>query len=133
MQEESASILIVEDTPTVRRLLMNILQDEYSCVAVSSGAEALNLLQSEFYNVVLTDRNLPDMSGLDLCRAIQQANPGTAVVITSGMIDPASEAEAKRSGACDFLAKPFTVQRVLETVERALQCQRSANTAGNRT
>ena len=118
--KEGPSILIVEDEPTIRSLLTEILSPRYNCTSVDSAAEALRLLESRFFRVALVDLGLPGMSGLSLCRLIANRSPGTVVIVVSGSTDAQSVSEATKAGASGFIAKPFDLSLVLKTIERAL-------------
>ncbi len=121
------TVLLVEDTPSLARVYQEYLRPIPSrLLTAGTGAEALALLQSQLPAVVLLDLNLPDISGLDVLRRIQEWRmPVAAVVITAhGSVNVA--VEAMRAGAIDFLAKPFSAERLLTTVRNALERQRLA-------
>jgi DNA-binding NtrC family response regulator len=72
---------------------------------------------------VLADIKMPGVSGLDLCQHINKNYPNTIVVMMSGMTDIQFAIEAMRQGAFDYLIKPFDVQQVIASAERALRQQ----------
>jgi DNA-binding NtrC family response regulator len=114
-----ASLLIVDDDLTIRSTLQELFSKRYPCHAVASSEEALKSLSSVHYDVVLLDVSLPGMSGLELLARIRHEHPGTQVIIISG-IDYEQHAGALfRTGAFDYLHKPFQLEDVVESVARA--------------
>lgn len=110
------SVLVVDDEQPVRELLKSVCSDRYACAAAPSAEDALAALEEKPFDVVLTDVSMPGASGLSLCRMIGERWPRTAVVVVSGASD---KDEAMKSGAVEFIAKPFDLLHLLEVVERA--------------
>jgi len=111
--EAGRSILIVDDDPEIVMLLRDLLTHEgYEIVSASDGEEALQIVASQQPNLVLLDWNLPEMSGLDVCRAIRKHADArvssTPVVMLTAMNTPEDTREGFAAGASDFLTKPFT-------------------------
>jgi DNA-binding response OmpR family regulator len=121
MPDTGIAILIVEDEPSVRSLLTEILSPRFQCSSVESAGEAIGLMESRFFHLALVDIGLPGMSGLGLCRLIVNRSPNTVVVVVSGNTDDRSVAEAMKAGAADYITKPFAVAHAVATVERALR------------
>ena len=111
-----ATILIADDDARIRLLLRSILRGEgHEIVEAADGDAALAAVRAHRPAVALLDVQMPGPSGLEVCRAIR-ADPAlarTAVVIASA---DATEAHAATVGAAAFLAKPFSVRRLLATV-----------------
>ena len=120
MSRSIASILIVDDDDAVRSLLRACLDDSYWCTTAASADEAVNLLQSGSFNLVLSAIKMPGTSGLELCRYVQQTLPHTVVVMISAMTEIDHAVEAMRQGAFDYLTRPFDPERVTLAVDRAL-------------
>lgn len=125
MRTASASILIVDDDEVIRGLLSASLDPAYWCATAGSAEEALRLLESGAFNVVLTDITMPGGTGIELCRRIHQVAPRTVVVIISAMTDIQFAVDAMREGAFDYITKPFDLARVMASVERALRFQQA--------
>jgi DNA-binding NtrC family response regulator len=125
MGDESVSVLVVEDEDPIRALLEELLSPHCDCFTTSNANEAIALIESHFFNLILADIILPGMSGLELCRFVRKKSPRTVVVMISGVVDDQSVAEAMQAGAFDFITKPFNLADVKATVERALQHQAS--------
>jgi DNA-binding NtrC family response regulator len=115
-------ILIVEDDPHLREVLLETAAlDGYRAVGVQSAEDALEQLAGEAFDIVVTDINLPAMSGLDLLPEIARLRPETiSIVITAyGTIDKA--VEAMKRGATDFFAKPFELDIFSATIRVAAE------------
>ena len=118
-----ASILIVDDDDAIRTLLRACLEDSYWCATAASAEEAIALLQTGSFDLVLTDITMPGKSGLELCRHVQEAFPRTVVVMISGMTDIDYAVDSMRQGAFDYITKPFDLERVKVSVDRAARYQ----------
>ena len=114
--------LIVDDDADVRDLLVGILERAGLRVAeATSGAEATARLAREEFDVVLVDVRLPDASGLDLLRWARAAEVDSEMIVLTGHADVETAVEAMRSGAYDFLAKPWKNAELLEVVAKAAE------------
>jgi diguanylate cyclase (GGDEF)-like protein len=114
-------ILIVDDEPAVRGILYDLLCETYECRAVGSAREALSLLKSRSYNLVLSDIRMPEMTGLEMIPLVIQSSPDTVVITISGEQNIESAIEAMRAGAFDYIVKPFDYRHVETSVSRALK------------
>ena len=113
-------LLVVEDDNSVRTTVVMFLELEgYSVDAVSSTREALERLKKESYPIVLSDIYLDERTGLDVLRAAREANPACAVILMTGRGTMETVMRATQGGAFDYLAKPFELDRLLDTVKRA--------------
>lgn len=117
------NILIIDDEQSVRNLLRQILSENYQCRAVASAEEALELLENERFALVLCDINMPGMSGLTLIPLISEIAPDTVVVMISGEQTIEAAIEAMRTGAFDYIKKPFEIDHITTAVDRALRHQ----------
>jgi response regulator RpfG family c-di-GMP phosphodiesterase len=123
MKTERRSILIVDDEEPVRSLLTLELGTLYSCTSAASAREAMKLLATNTFHLMLSDIAMPGGSGLKLCEFVRKSYPNTVVVMVSGMHDIRDAIEAMRQGAFDYVVKPFELFQVFVAVERALQHQ----------
>jgi DNA-binding NtrC family response regulator len=115
-------LLVVDDDETIGKLLSDLLEANGYAVDVAPDTQgAAQLLRTREYEVVLTDLMLPDGDGLEVVRAARARpyEPEVLVITAFGTID--SAVEAVRSGAFDYLTKPIATQKLLLTVERALE------------
>jgi two-component system, NtrC family, response regulator PilR len=114
------SILVVDDERGQREILDTILKKEgYRVTAVPGANEALNMLDSEEFDLILTDLKMRGMSGMDLLERVHDDNPRQCIVIMTahGTID--SAVEAMKKGAFDYLEKPLDREELLLTLRRA--------------
>ncbi len=119
--EHTASVLIVDDDPGIREMLRLRLRAEgYECETVPSGEEGILRLRRESFDLILSDLHLPGISGLEFLQAAAQARPATAFLLITGEQDVRTGVEAMKSGASDYMTKPFTLDAVLHSVAQAL-------------
>jgi heterodisulfide reductase subunit A2 len=120
-------VLVVEDESSVARGLVMILGEaRYTAVWAATGQEALERLASEDFDLLVTDLRLPDMHGLDVIRQARQTKPATKAMVITGYADVPSAVRAMRMGVVDYLPKPFTEERFLDTVARTLSAREGA-------
>jgi response regulator RpfG family c-di-GMP phosphodiesterase len=125
MMRTNASILIVDDDEAIRSLLSACLDESYWCATAASAEEAVTLLKTGSFNLVLSDITMPGKSGLELCGYVQKNCPRTVVVMISAMTDIDYAVEAMRQGAFDYITKPFDLARVTLAVDRALRYEQA--------
>jgi CheY-like chemotaxis protein/anti-sigma regulatory factor (Ser/Thr protein kinase) len=117
-----ARILIVDDDPDIHALLQSSLRDTgYRTECVSSGQEALARLQSERYDLVLSDVVMPGIDGLELLHHIQQQCPSTPVVVMTAQNTSQNLIRSIREKAYAYFSKPFSPEDVVEMVNAALE------------
>jgi DNA-binding NtrC family response regulator len=118
----SGRILVVDDHADARRSMGDILAHAgHRVECVSSAAEALARLETESFDVIVTDLNMPGMSGLDLIRHLERRPHGAQVLMVTAHASVTTAVEAIRHGAFDYIEKPFTVERLEGLVSRALE------------
>jgi diguanylate cyclase (GGDEF)-like protein len=117
-----ARILVVEDDPSVSRTVTRLLQTHgHACVAAGNAVEARQRLAEDGqFELVLCDVTMPGESGLELTRDILAEHPDLAVVMVTGIDDPALAETALDSGAYGYVTKPFTHNELLINVANAL-------------
>lgn len=114
-------ILIVDDEEQVRSLYADCLSERYTCVTAADAQEALVRLTSGDIALVVTDVQMPGLSGIELLRRILEHFPDTAVIMASGVQRSQRVLDAVRLGAYDYLIKPFEMDALELSVERALE------------
>ena len=118
----SGRILIVDDDDTTCELLEAMLAgDGYEAVSVGSAAEALERVEAEVFDVVLTDLNLGGMDGVELCGRLATLRPDLPVVVVTGYASVDAAVGALRAGAYDFLTKPIDTKLLGPVVVRATE------------
>ena len=121
--DEKNRLLIVDDEPTNIQILSEILQEQYVLNAATSGAKALELASSQHPDLVLLDMMMPDMNGLEVCKALK-ADPATAdipVIFVTSMSDPENEERGFKVGAVDYISKPVSPPIVRARVKIHIQ------------
>lgn len=115
-------VLIVEDDKETRLALTDALRDMGHCVvAIDSAEGAIEQTHQEEFGAVLSDIRMGGMDGLELCHRLTREGPLVPVVVMTAFGDVASARAALRAGAFDFLTKPFTLDQVAASLERALK------------
>ncbi len=122
---DRARILVVDDERVIREILAEFLALEgFSVHTVEDGEKALTELRLHPYDLLITDLKMPRLSGLQLLEKIEQERLGVLTVLMTGFGTVETAIEAMKKGAYDYLLKPFKVEEVIHTVERALYRQR---------
>ena len=125
MAENAPSILVVDDESLLRSLLTQILTRlDYESVAVHSAEAAMGVLKSQSFDLALLDISLPGKSGVYLLEHIAESYPDTAVIMVTGNDELTTALQTLRSGAYDYVAKPFQEDELATCIERALETRR---------
>jgi PAS domain S-box-containing protein len=117
------TILVVEDESTLREYLKVLLKEKgYNVLQACDGSEGVELFckHQEQIALVISDLGMPKLDGLSLLRKIKEIQPAVKVILTSGLVDPDQKSEILRSGARDFLPKPYSGKEVLLRVREIL-------------
>jgi two-component system response regulator HydG len=119
---EPAKILVVDDEPSILRLLQEALsQWGYQVTCASTVEDALVVLGTELFDAALTDIRMPDMSGLDLLREIKKQDESIEVVVMTGYPTISSAVEALKEGAYDYLSKPLILDELRHLMTRVME------------
>lgn len=115
-------ILVVDDFATMRRIIKNILkQIGFSNVdEADDGSSALTKLQGQKFDLVITDWNMPNMSGLELIKAIRASDQfkSTPILMVTAEALKENIIEAVKSGVNNYIVKPFTAEVMREKIEK---------------
>jgi DNA-binding NtrC family response regulator len=115
------SILVVDDAPdTLEMLQRNLSSRAYQVFTASSVAEAIRLLESAAVDLVITDFKMPKVSGLDLIKHVRENYKDTEVMMITGYATIEGAVKAVKTGAEEYLAKPFTDEELFSAVRKAL-------------
>jgi len=118
-------ILVVDDERDIRDALGGVFSDEgFSVKLAGSAEEAFEMLGREQPDLVLLDIWLPGMDGIDALKEIKKAHPGVPVIMISGHANIETAVKATRLGAYDFIEKPLSLDKMVLTVEHALERKR---------
>ncbi len=119
MSDPQLRVLAVDDVAAILRFLVSALTAQGCETSAASTAEqALELLSQQSYDLVISDINMPGLSGLDLLRAVKSKQPDTPVVLITGAPSVDSAVFGLRHGAYDYLAKPFSAKEVGALIHR---------------
>lgn len=122
MKEEKTKILLADDDDSLRRVLEFQLQEAgFEVIAAENGAQALEMFSGNDFDCVITDWRMPQLSGLEFIQRAGAIRSETPIVVITAFGDVETAVQAMRSGAFDFITKPFDRQAILMTVEKALK------------
>ena len=118
-------LLIVDDDSTVLDLISTKLSAEgYSCAEAGTAEIALSMVQEENFDLVVTDLMLPGIDGFTLTEVLKTKHPTVGVIVITGMADVDGAVRAMKSGADDYISKPFNLDHMAISVERTLEKQK---------
>jgi putative nucleotidyltransferase with HDIG domain len=124
-QHPAVRVLAVDDEPAAARLLSLILPPPaFRCATAACGEEALVALQREPFDAIISDLQMPGLSGLDLLAEVRRNHLHLAFLVTTGVDDVDVGVKAMRCGADDYLVKPLRESAVLASLENALHKRR---------
>jgi two-component system NtrC family response regulator len=116
------NILVIDDEPIICKGCSLTLADEglvvHTCMTGKAGMEAI---RESAYDLILLDMKLPDMDGMEILKAVHTATPSIYLIVMTGYSTVQNAIEAMKSGAFDYLAKPFTDDELLFAVKKALE------------
>lgn len=105
---QKSTILIVDDSPIMCRFLGLFLEKKFEVISYTNSVEALALIESGFEpDLVVTDLNMPTLTGIELIGSIRKVLPLVPVLVVSGVKESIERIKALHAGADDFLTKPF--------------------------
>ena len=124
MEKDKIRILVVDDELGVQRTVSGILEDEgYEVTATGNGQDAIDEAKKKFYNVVITDIKLPDISGLEVLKVIREINEDTMVIMETAFASLETSIEAMNKGAYTYIPKPFNMDELLVIIRKCLERQ----------
>jgi signal transduction histidine kinase len=125
---EAARVLVLDDEEPVLLTVKGILElDGYHVVACDSGEQALDLMRSQPFDVLLTDLRVDEFNGLDILRELRMHNPNAVGILLTGYASLETAVQALRQGAYDYLFKPCDVIELRATVARGVERSRLAS------
>jgi len=127
--ERKGSILVVDDDPSIRKVLAAILEEKgYNVEAVDTGGKAIRKSKTGFYNLALIDIRLPDMEGIELLTQMKQTVPHMVKIMITGYPSLQNAVEALNMGADAYIIKPLDIDDALSVIENLLEKQRESLT-----
>ncbi len=122
-QDDKETILIVDDTQFMRKMLRDIFEKHgFKIVGeASNGKEAVKLYEELSPNLTTMDISMPEMDGIEALKAIMKIDPEAQVLMVSAMGFQSKVLEAVKAGAKNFIVKPLDEEKVIEVVNRILK------------
>lgn len=125
MRRLKSRILVVDDDQIICRALCVILRKSgYDVSVVQNGAEAQKQLKEKIFNIVILDKKLPDISGLELLRFIRKKYPEIMIIMVTAYATVESSIEAMSGGAFSYIVKPYDMSKIKEIILQALKEQK---------
>ena len=125
MQNQQQTVLIVDDEAGIRRLLHQSLSREgYRCAEADTAAQALDRLKADPTELVILDIKMPGKAGNEVLPEIKAVCPDTAVIMATAVTGISTAIQCMRQGADDYICKPFNLDEVNLSVQRALEKRR---------
>jgi CheY-like chemotaxis protein len=119
-------ILVIDDEASVRDLLLRVLEDAgHEVVVVETGEAALMKIAKKPFDLLVVDKNLPGMSGLDVLRLVRTHYPRLRAIMITAFPHPAAEATARELGVHGYVTKPFGIVSIVSAVDAAIEAGRS--------
>ena len=113
MTPVKARLLVADDEPSIVSYLRDVLSEEgYSVTTASSGGAACEAAEREQVHLALVDLKMPDMSGMEVMTRIRERMPSAQVIIMTAFGTVETAVEAMKSGALDYLIKPFSIDEL---------------------
>jgi DNA-binding NtrC family response regulator len=124
--DESATkkpkILVVDDEEGIRDCLATVLAMEgYEVVTAATGAQAIETLSRQSFDVAITDLRMPGMDGIQTLAAMKKIAPDIQVIIATAFASEEMASNCDREGAFEYLLKPFRLDHLIRTVHAAVQ------------
>jgi DNA-binding NtrC family response regulator len=127
--ERKGNILIVDDDPSIRKVMAAILEEKgYKVDTAETGKIAIQKTKTQFYNLALLDIRLPDMEGTELLTQMKQTTPPMIKIMVTGYPSLQNAVEALNRGANAFIIKPLNIDQALGIIEKLLEKQRESLT-----
>lgn len=122
---QSVHCLVVDDEAPIRNVLVRLLKSQgYVCREAASGRQALELLEREPADLVLSDIYMPEMDGMQLLAEVRKRWPDIGVLMVTAVTDVRTAVACLNQGALDYLGKPFQIEEAVARVRQALEKRR---------
>ena len=118
-------VLVIDDDKSARLLLERVLtRAGHKVTLVDNGEQGLSLLQKEPFDLIITDKNLPGIDGLEVLRLARVQLPRLQAIIITGFPTPETKTSAKDLGVFSYVTKPFGILDILGTCDGAINASR---------
>ena len=121
-------ILVVEDDKNLRKLIVTCLEKaSYTVFETHNGEEALDLMDKEYVDLIVTDIMMPEMNGYELIKSLREANYNTPILIITAKEDIEDKRQGFNLGADDYMVKPINIDELILRVKSLLRRSNQAN------
>jgi DNA-binding NtrC family response regulator len=121
-------ILVVDDDEVMRQTLSDVLKKRgYAVSTADTGAQALSVVKDQLFDLILLDIRLPDMDGLDVLKSIKELESDLMVIVMTAYSDVQNAVMAMKTGAYDYIDKPFELEELKILIKKALEMQSLRN------
>jgi len=117
---DKPKIMIVDDEVEIRDVLKIYLSKDYEVITAKNGIEAMQFFLTEQPVVIITDVNMPYMSGIELLKSVKEFSPSTEVIVMTGYMTQEILTEANLSGAFDCVSKPVNIKNLKSVFHEAI-------------
>jgi len=128
MKKETYKILLVDDSTFIHKVIKEFLPDHYTCCSAMDANSALEMLKENAFDIILTDVNMPGMSGIELCSTLKAGEfKNIPIILMSSQSNSNTVSNGLEAGANDYLIKPFNKDELfvrLQTQFQLLETQR---------
>ena len=125
LNKTSAHLLVVDDDPVTVDLLKEVLSKEgYEVSTALSGEEAIAYGMDKLFDIIITDVRMGEKDGMEVLRFFKKSAPETTVIMITAFGSIETAIEAIREGAYDYISKPFKLEEIKFTIQRALEKRR---------
>ena len=122
---EYKRILVVDDEPLMRDFLVETLErKKYVVESVGSGSQAIEKIKDDYFDLVITDIRMPEVSGMEVLESVKKYSSETEVIMITAFGTIENAVEAMKLGAYDYITKPFSADEIEIVVDRAIERQR---------
>ena len=118
-------ILVIDDDKSARLLLERVLSRAgHTVTLVDNGEQGLSLLSKDVYDLIITDKNLPGIDGLEVLRLAREQIPNLQAIVITGFPTPETKSSARDLGVFSYVTKPFGILDILGTCDGAIKAAR---------
>ena len=120
------ALIIDDDSTTLELLTFQLSSEGYDVTTANSGTEGLSKIESNDFDIILTDLNMPDINGIELVRRSREIVPETEIIVVTGDDSTEMAVEATRVGAFDYIVKPVDFEKLFVGIKNAVESKEQA-------
>lgn len=115
------TILVVDDEGVIREFLYEVLEEDYAVSLACDGDEAIEQIQKQHFDLIITDLKMPRVSGEEVVKFTHNHDTATKIIVISGYSSLYTVSQTVHNGACAFLSKPFSISQLKQAVNNCLE------------